>query len=59
MLYSSLNYLNYVWDLKDYKIWLAHYTKNTPYENYQIWQNSCTGTISGINGAVDFDIIKR
>lgn len=59
MLYSSLNYLNYVWDLKDYKIWLAHYTKNTPYENYQIWQNSCTGTINGINGAVDFDIIKR
>ena len=59
ILYSSLNYLTYVWDLKDYKVWLAHYTKNTSYENYIIWQNSCTGTINGISGAVDFDIIKR
>lgn len=60
MLYSSLNYLNLVWNLDNYKIWLAHYTKKTSYEKeYIIWQNSCTGNIDGINGTVDFDIIKR
>ena len=60
MLYSSLNYLNLVWDLDNYKTWLAHYTKKTSYDkDYMIWQNSCTGNIDGINGAVDFDIMKR
>ena len=60
MLYSSLNYLNLVWDLDNYKTWLAHYTKKTSYDkDYMIWQNSCTGNIDGINGAVDFNIMKR
>lgn len=60
MLYSSLNYLNKVWNLKKYKTWLAHYTKKTTYENdYLIWQNSSTGSINGINGAVDLDVLYK
>ena len=60
MLYSSLNYLNKVWNLKEYKTWLAHYTKKTTYENdYLIWQNSSTGSINGINGAVDLDVLYK
>lgn len=60
MLYSSLNYLNQVWNLKEYKTWLAHYTKKTTYEkDYLIWQNSSTGSINGINGAVDLDILYK
>ena len=60
MLYSSLNYLNKVWNLKEYKTWLAHYTKKTTYENdYLIWQSSSTGSINGINGAVDLDVLYK
>lgn len=60
MLYSSLNYLNNVWNLDEYKIWLAHYTKQTTYDKeYLIWQNSSIGTINGINGYVDLDLMKK
>lgn len=39
---------------QQYGIWLAHYTTNTNYSgNYDIWQFSSTGKISGVSGDVD------
>ena len=39
---------------QEYGIWLAHYTTNTNYSgNYDIWQFSSTGKISGVSGDVD------
>lgn len=59
MLYGSKNYLEKVWDKTDKRpVWLAHYTDKTDYEGpYRIWQASCSGSISGIDGAVDMDIM--
>ena len=59
MLYSSRNFLKDVWEDTDKRpVWLAHYTEKTDYEGpYRIWQASCTGTIDGISGAVDMDIL--
>ena len=59
MLYSSRNFLEDVWEDTDKRpVWLAHYTEKTDYEGpYRIWQASCTGTIDGISGAVDMDIL--
>ena len=59
MLYGSKNYLEKVWDKTDTRsVWLAHYTEKTDYEGpYMLWQASCTGRISGIDGAVDMDIL--
>lgn len=52
--YSSKNYLENVWNLKDYKTWLAHYTLNTNYQgDYVIWQFTDRGDIPGISGEVD------
>ncbi len=40
-----------------YPIWLAHYTTKTDYAgDYDFWQYSSTGTVSGISGNVDMDI---
>lgn len=39
---------------QQYGIWLAHYTTNTNYSgDYDIWQFSSTGKISGVSGDVD------
>ena len=59
MLYSSRNRLDNVWTQTDVRpVWLAHYTKKTDYKGpYMMWQASCTGKISGIDGAVDMDIL--
>ena len=59
MLYGSKNYLEKVWeDIDSRPIWLAHYTDKTDYKGqYMMWQASCTGRISGIDGAVDMDIM--
>ena len=45
-------------ELEDrYAIWLAHYTDKTDYTGeYQTWQYSCKGTVSGIDYAVDRDV---
>lgn len=49
MLESSLNAGNIY-----YKVWLANYTTKTLYQgNYDFWQYSSSGSISGINGRVD------
>jgi GH25 family lysozyme M1 (1,4-beta-N-acetylmuramidase) len=59
MLYSSKNFLNNFWYEQDeHPVWLAHYTDSTDYEgNYDMWQASCYGRISGIDGDVDLDIL--
>lgn len=52
--YSSKNYLENIWDLDDYNIWLAHYTLNTNYhKKYLMWQFTPDGIIPGIKDPVD------
>ncbi|MGM9834294.1 MAG: glycoside hydrolase family 25 protein [Bacilli bacterium] len=59
-LYSSANDLNRWWDLdylKDYMVWMAHYTTLSDYSgNYVIWQYSSEGKIKGISGNVDLNV---
>ena len=56
------NYSGFTCDLdykklkEKYSIWLAYYQLN-PYYECDIWQNSCTGKVKGINGNVDTNII--
>lgn len=58
MLYSSKYYLENMWNLNEYKTWLAHYTDKTNYKGeYYIWQLSNTGKVNGIKGDVDLDIL--
>ena len=43
--------------LKSYRIWNAHYGLSAPSMNCDIWQGSCTGTLSGVSSSgVDLNI---
>lgn len=59
MVYASKSFLednlNYkTIENEGYGIWLAHYATSTSYSgNYQIWQYSSSGKVSGITGKVD------
>ncbi len=61
MIYANANMFNkqlYASELSaKYQIWLAHYTTKTDYTgDYQYWQYSSSGTVSGItSGKVDCD----
>lgn len=59
MLYGSKTYLETIWkNEKKYPVWLANYVEKTSYDgNYKIWQFSQTGTISGIKGKVDINVM--
>lgn len=64
MVYANKSFLNTrinakTLEKKGYKIWLAHYTKSTDYNttDFQIWQYSDAGTVPGISGKVDMDVI--
>ena len=59
MLYGSKTYLEAVWkNEKNYSVWLANYVDTTSYSgNYRVWQFSQTGTVSGINGKVDINVM--
>lgn len=58
MIYSSLNYINKIWDTENETVWVAHYTKNADYQNkYNFWQFSASGKVDGIYGDVDLDIM--
>ena len=59
ILYSSMNFLEKVWEKTDTRpVWLAHYTDKTDYKGpYRIWQQSSTGKIDGIAGAVDMNVM--
>ncbi len=58
MLYGSKFYLENFFTSSYDRIWLAHYTSKTSYEGYDMWQFSNIGSIPGINGDVDLDILK-
>lgn len=55
------NYLNKNIIKEKYTTWIAHYTSGeNKYEGeYDIWQNSSSGKISGINGNVDTNYMYR
>lgn len=58
MNYSSKFYLENIWDISEYPVWLANYTSKTEYAgDYVMWQLCNNGKIDGINGAVDIDIL--
>ena len=68
ILYGNINYLTNYFDLtkinekiKGYKIWLANYVpegENTSYDGiFDMWQYTSSGTVDGINGVLDLDII--
>lgn len=59
MLYGSYYYLENIWQTNNKNIWLAHYSKKTDYNNYQIWQLSNTGKVNGINTDVDINILYK
>ena len=57
MLYGSKFIFEIIWDDDILNVWLAHYTSQTDYAGfYRIWQQSCTGTIPGIDAYVDMDL---
>ena len=46
--------------LSDYKLWLASYTKDQKlpsFSNYDMWQFTSAGTVNGISGYVDLNVI--
>ena len=61
ILYSSKNYLEKIWDIKDNAVWLAHYIDKTDYKGeYMMWQMTSGGVIPGITeNTVDVDIMYR
>ena len=64
MIYSSASWLNHKLDTKklsEYDIWVAHWgTKKPAYSgDYTVWQYSCKGIVSGINGGVDLNIAYK
>lgn len=60
MLYSSIDYLKYMWLPNNYTKWIAYYGDNPPYdEKYKYWQICDTGKIEGIKGPVDINIMYK
>lgn len=61
MLYSSKYYLENVWTPSESdNVWLAHYTDKTNYQgNYYMWQLTSNGSIPGINGNVDINVLYK
>ncbi len=58
MLYGSKTYLENMWLPTKYDTWLAHYTSKTNYqEKYLMWQICSNGSVAGVNGNVDVDIL--
>ncbi len=64
MIYSYKNWLNNNLDmdkLREYEVAVAEWNvpKSTYEGKYGVWQYSCTGLVSGINGDVDLDICYK
>lgn len=58
MMYGSKNYLQKIWNLLEYDVWLAHYTKQTDYsEDYKMWQFTNAGVVPGVDSLVDIDLL--
>ena len=60
MLYSNKSWLTYNFDmsqLADYEIWLAQWNTVPTYKGeFGMWQYSCKGVVSGIDGYVDLNL---
>ena len=58
-LYSSKNFLENVWtNEKGHYVWLANYVSSTSYSGqYYMWQQANTGSIPGVNGDVDLNVL--
>lgn len=57
MLYGSKFIMDVIWDDDIESVWLAHYTSQTDYTGpFAVWQQSCQGTIPGIDAYVDMDL---
>lgn len=60
MIYSNKNWLTEKLDmekLSDYDVWLAQWNTVPTYEgDFGIWQYSCKGIVSGIDGYVDLNL---
>lgn len=60
MNYSSKYYLENIWTLDTYNVWLAQYNDEATYEKkFNLWQISDQGRVSGINNLVDVDILIK
>lgn len=58
MNYGSASYLEKVWNIDEYLVWMAHYTSKTDFaKKYYIWQASNVGLVPGIDGFVDLDVL--
>ncbi len=58
MNYGSANYLRTIWNIDNYKTWVAHYTTETNYEgDYYMWQLTSSGIVPGIKGNTDINIL--
>ncbi len=58
LLYGSKNYIEKFWQQNPYKLWLAQYHDYVTYKGeYYIWQLMDTGSVPGISGYVDLDIM--
>ena len=59
--YSSKNYLKRIWNVDLFEnIWLALYSSTNSYDgDIYLWQICNTGTIEGINGDVDIDVLYK
>lgn len=67
LLYSSKNYLDLIWQpeklaskFDDFDVWVAQYYDYVTYRgDYSIWQMSDSGSVPGIDDAVDIDIMYK
>ena len=59
MLYGSKTYLEAVWkNDKKYQVWLANYVEDTSYVgDYKVWQFTQTGSVDGVSGKVDINVM--
>ena len=57
ILYGSINALKNFWQPMDYPIWVAHYTDEADYSEYDYWQIASNGRVPGISGYVDLDVM--
>jgi len=61
MIYGNIQWLTKAVDLKqisEEKIWLAQYNAVPTFAyDFEIWQYTNTGSVEGISGAVDLDLL--
>lgn len=61
-IYYNLDYYNRFVDTSKvgkYCFWYAHYSTNPALKNYDLWQYTETGILSGVSGTFDLNIMKQ